>query len=176
MTFRPINTLKAATAVAWVATAVACGGGSGPEFEDPCVDTAACSPVVGIKFRLELRANDPEGDRIDYDFHSDVPDISTRASITRAPTGYGLFEWTPLASDVQEWSFDFTASDGSNTTTITVPLDVRSANGSETAPVFRKPLGTGTTLDMAQHDCLDLEIVVEDQDDAQVTLDQEEPI
>jgi hypothetical protein len=162
--------------VAWVATAVACGGGAGPEFEDPCTDASACSPVVGIKFRLELRATDADGDDLSYDFETDVPDIENRASITRSPTGYGLFEWTPLASDVQEWSFDFTASDGSSSTTITVPLDVRSANGSETAPVFRKPLGTGTTLDLTQTECLDLEIVIEDQDNAEVTIAQEEPI
>lgn len=176
MTFRPITTLKAATAVAWVATAVACGGGAGPEFEDPCVDPAACSPVVGQKFHLELRATDSGTTNIDYDFHSDVPDLDGRASMTRAPTGYGLFEWTPLAADVGEWSFDFSASNGGGTTTITVPLEVRSANGSETAPVFRKPLGTGTMLDLAQHECLDLEIVIEDQDNAEVTIDQEEPV
>jgi hypothetical protein len=171
MTFNPRTLCYAATSLAWVATAVACGG-QGPELEtieDQIIP-------VGVEFSLELRATDPDGDPIEYSFHADVPDIQDRASITRAPTGYGLFKWTPLASDVQEWYFDFTASDGSGSDTITVQIDVRSAVGEATAPVFRRPLGTGTTLDLSQDDCLDLDIIIEDQDTAQVTIAQEEPM
>ena len=161
----------AVTAAAWVATAVACGGGTGPEFEEPGDQVAQ----VGVEFTLELRATAADSNGIDYDFRADVPDIDNRATLTRSPTGYGLFKWTPLASDVQEWYFDFTASNGGAETTITVRIDVRSAIGSATAPVFRKPLGTGTTLDLGVKECLDLDLVVEDQDNAQVTLAQEEP-
>jgi len=170
-------TIRGATALAWVATSVACGGGAAPVFEDPCANPADCRPQVGVEFSLELRATDADGDRIEYSFQTDVPDIADRASITRAPTGYGLFKWTPLASDVQEWSFDFTASDGSNDETITVPLDVRSAIGSETSPVFRKPLRTGTTLDTTTTECLDVEIIVDDLDNPQdITIAQDEPV
>lgn len=168
--------IKTVTALAWVATGVACGGGTPPDFPDPCAD-ADCRPQVGVEFTLELRATDVDGDTLEYSFQTDVPDIDSRAQITRSPTGYGLFKWTPLASDVQEWSFDFTASDGGNDTTITVPLDVRSAIGSETAPVFRRPLGTGTTLDLTAVECLDVEIVVDDADNPNdVLLAQEEPV
>jgi hypothetical protein len=177
MSFRPTTLMQAATATAWVATSVACGGGAAPDFEDPCANAADCRPQVGVEFTLELRATDADGDRLEYSFQTDVPDIMDRASITRSPTGYGLFKWTPLASDVQEWSFDFTASDGGNDTTVTVPLDVRSAIGSETAPVFRRPLGTGTTLDTTATECLDVEIIVDDQDNPQdVTIAQDEPL
>jgi hypothetical protein len=170
MTFNPKPICYAATSLAWVATTVACGG-AGPEFAT--VDDQIAQ--VGVQFELELRATDPDGDPIDYSFRADVPDIGDRAQITRSPTGYGLFQWTPLASDVQEWYFDFTASDGSGSDTVTVRIDVRSAVGDATAPVFRRPLGTGTTLDLSQSECLDLDIVVEDQDTAQVTIAQEEP-
>ena len=45
-----------------------------------------------------------------------------------------------------------------------------------TTPIFRQPLGTGTTLDLAVRDCLDLDILVEDQDTINVTIAHEEPI
>src|SRR5205814_7773075 len=54
-------------------------------------------------------------------------------------------------------------------------IDVKSAIGSATAPVFRQPLGSGTTIDLANKKCVDLDIVIEDQDTAQVTLAMEEP-
>src|SRR5690606_4449966 len=60
-------------------------------------------------------------------------------------------------------------------TIVTITIDVRSAIGSATAPIFRRPLTTGTPLDLAKKRCLDLEIVVEDQDTAQVTIAEEEP-
>jgi hypothetical protein len=154
-----------------VASTVACGGGAPPELAN--IDDQVAQ--VGVEFRLELVATDPDGDEIDFEFRSDVPDIDGRASISRSPNGTGIFKWTPLASDVQEWVFDFVASDGSNDTTLPVTIDVRGAVGSETAPVFRKPLGTGTTLDTAKAECINLDIVIEDQDNAEVLISHEEP-
>jgi hypothetical protein len=156
--------------MAWVASGVACGSGAAPEFEDIPDQIAQ----VGVELNLELRATDADGDQITFLFTSEVPDID--ASITLSPSGTGIFRWTPLSRDVGQWYFDFTASDGSSTTTVTVPIDVRSAVGAETAPLFRQPLGTGTTLDLTTDDCIDLSIVIEDQDSASVEIGHEEPV
>src|SRR5262249_43873648 len=88
----------------------------------------------------------------------------------------GVFRWTPIAADVGEHAFDFTVSDGRRTSTATIMIDVRSAIGAATAPVFRAPLGSGTTLDLGQQPCIDLDVVVEDQDSPRVKLSQLDPV
>src|SRR6185312_14370385 len=85
------------------------------------------------------------------------------------------FRWTPLAADLGEHAFDFKVSDGSNETTVTININVKSAIGSQTAPIFRQPLGTGTTIDLSRANCVDLDVVVEDQDTPNVKIAQEEP-
>jgi hypothetical protein len=57
-----------------------------------------------------------------------------------------------------------------------VTIEVKSAVGDQTTPVFRQPLGSGTTLDLATRQCLDLDVVVEDQDSPEVALTQEDPV
>jgi len=169
---RPLaSALALATALAAFGAA-GCGGGQGPEI-DPVADQVA---QVGAELRIQINATDPNGDRIDYGFASEIPDLDSRATIARGPAGDGVFRWTPLASDIGVWYVDFSASDGSNTTTTTVRIDVRSAVGAASAPVFVQPLGTGTTLDVTAHQCLDLDVVVADQDSPSVTIAQEEPV
>jgi len=127
--------------------------------------------------KIDLNGTDKEGDRLSYNYHNaDLTDLDGHAEITVSPSGAGVFRWTPLAADVGQHAFDFSVSDGSNATTVTINIDVKSAIGSATAPVFRQPLGTGTTLDMTKSMCVDLNIVIEDQDSAQVTITQEEPL
>lgn len=159
------------TLVSALATLVACGGGEAPAIEDVGDQLVA----VGTELVLPLRATDPDGDAITFGFSSDLPDLGDRAVISPTPSGDGTFRWRPVAADVGVWHFDFTASDGDHTTTLPVTIEVRSAIGAATTPVFRQPLGTGTTLDLAVRDCLDLEILVEDQDTPMVTIAQEEP-
>lgn len=167
-----VATTLAAVSLA-VATLVACqGGGEPPEF-DPVQDQIA---QVGVELSLALVATDPDGGDIDFSFSSTIPDIQTRASLTRNPSGAGIWRWTPLAADVGVWYVDFVATDGDNEATITVTIDVRSAIGGNSAPVFRQPLGTGTTLDLEQDDCLEVALLVEDQDSTSVVLAQEEPL
>lgn len=160
-----------AVAVA-AATLAACGGGEAPELAG--IDDQRVA--VGQELTFELRATDADGDALDYTFASDVPDLGTRAVITVAPSGNGVFRWRPLAADVGTWHFDFTASDGDHATTQPVTIEVRSAIGDDTMPVFRQPLGTGTTLDLAIKTCLDLDVLVDDQDSVQVTIAQAEPV
>ncbi len=156
-----------------LATTVACGSGGAPELAGLSDQVAQ----VGTELQLQLVGTDPDGDDLEYGFRAaDLPDVSDRAQVTVSPSGMGVFRWTPLAEDVGQHAFDFSVSDGSNTSTVTITIDVKSAIGSATAPVFRAPLGTGTTLDLTSKKCVELSIVVEDQDTAQVTIAQEEPV
>lgn len=160
------------TALACLATAVACTSGGAPELS-----VADHIAQVGTELKIDLVGTDPDGDQLAYGFRAaGLSDIETRAQITVSPSGVGVFRWTPMAADVGEHAFDFTASDGDHLTVVTVTIDVRSAIGSATAPIFRQPLGSGTTLDLSKKKCLDLSIVVEDQDTAQVEITQEEPV
>jgi len=172
--FSTSNRLATTTFLALaVATGVACkGGGAAPEF-DP-VDRQVAQ--VGVQLSLTLNATDEDGDELDFSFESTIPDAQSRANLTRSPSGAGIWRWTPLASDVGTWYVDFRASDGDNTTTLTVEIEVVSAVGAEGAPIFRQPLGTGTTLDLESEQCLDVSIVIEDQDSTSVELTQEEPL
>ena len=162
------------TALACLATAVACGGGGAPELSGLGDQVAQ----VGAELKIDLNGTDPDGDRLTYRYRAaaDLADLGDRANLTVSPSGAGVFRWTPNAEDLGEHAFDFTASDGGNDTTVTITIDVRSAIGSATAPIFRQPLGSGTTIDLAQRQCVDLSIVIEDQNTAEVSLAMEEPL
>lgn len=150
----------------------ACGGGGKPELSGLTDQVAQ----VGTELKIDLNGTDPDGDQLSYRFRApDLPDIGGAASVSVSPSGAGVFRWTPLASDVGQHAFDFTVSDGDNNTTVTINIDVRSAIGSATAPIFRQPLGSGTTLDLNTKECIDFDVVVEDQDTAQLTIALEPP-
>lgn len=161
------------TITSCMATAVACTSGSAPELTGLSDQVAQ----VGTEFKLELNGTDPDGDRLSYAFRAaDLTGVEDRAQITVSPSGVGVFRWTPIAADVGQHAFDFIVSDGSHDTTVTITIDVKSAIGLATAPIFRQPLGTGTTIDLGKNNCVELDIVVEDQDTAQVDITQEEPL
>ena len=160
------------TALTCLATTVACSSGNAPELTGLTDQKAQ----VGTELKVDLVGTDRDGDQLSYQFKApDLVEISTHAQVTVSPSGSGVFRWTPLANDVGQHAFDFTVSDGDNSTTVTINIDVKSAIGSATAPIFRQPLGTGTTIDLTKKKCVDLDIVVEDQDTAEVTLAMEEP-
>jgi hypothetical protein len=167
------NSFLETTGLAVLATLVACGSGAAPELSGVQDQVAQ----VGTELQVTLMGTDPDGDNLTYGFAAlDLPDVRDRAQVTVSPSGAGVFRWTPLASDVGEHAFDFTVSDGSNTTTVTITIDVKSAIGAAGAPIFRAPLGTGTTIDLQVRKCVELDIVIEDQDSAQVDIKQEEPV
>ena len=160
------------TALTCLATTVACGSGEAPELSGLTDQVAQ----VGTELKIDLLGTDPDGDQLQYRFHApDLEQVADHAAITVSPSGSGVFRWTPLAQDVGEHAFDFVVSDGDNDTTVTINIDVKSAIGSATAPIFRQPLGTGTTIDLTKKKCVDLDVVIEDQDTAEVTLALEEP-
>lgn len=163
--------VRAAAALVLCSVAACKDGGEPPQLEGIDDQLAA----VGTELVIDLRAEDPDGDTVQYGFFAEIDGIDAAASIARRPDGAGVFRWTPDADDVGLWYFDFRASDGEHTDTVTVAIDVRTTLGEGTVPVFREPLGSGTTLDLEQKACVEFPVVVEDQDDTDVVLGLEPP-
>lgn len=160
------------TGGALAVVALACGpSGSAPDL------AAVDNQVVAVnqELVLVLAATDEDGDELSYSFDTDVPNIEARASINRLPIGAGEFRWTPLAADVGVWYFDFTVSDGHHEDTVRARIDVRAAVGNNSSPQFLHPQGMGTTLNLDQHDCIDLDIEIIDSDSTEVQISQIEP-
>jgi hypothetical protein len=131
---------------------------------------------VGTELMVNLHGTDPDGDGLTYKFQApDLTDLDGHAEITVSPSGSGVFKWTPTQADVGRHAFDFTASDASHHTTVTINIDVRSAIGAASAPVFRQPLGSGTTLDLTQQACVDVDIVI-DANSSTVRIGQVDPV
>ena len=147
---------------------VGCGSGASPDIRGLGDQVA----VVGQQFVLELEGEDPDGDALTYEVESDLS-LEGNATISKTPAGRGLFRWTPVAADVGMHSFDFIVSDGSNDTTVTITIEVRASSGG--VPIFREPLGAGRVVNLATDPCIDISILIEDQDTAQVTISEEEP-
>ncbi len=171
LTKRPgLPTLIALTSLA---TTVACGPSSAPELTGLTDQVAE----VGTELKLDLEGTSTDGGQLSYDFHAaDLTDLDGHAEVTVSPSGAGVFRWTPLAADVGKHAFDFIVMDGSADTTVTITIDVKSAIGAATAPVFRQPLGEGTTVDLSQTQCVDISAVIEDSDSPAVTIAQEMPL
>jgi hypothetical protein len=154
----------------------ACGSNQPPKIQ-PIADQLAS---VGIELSIQVRATDADGDPITFDFACPaLPDLKTRAmpaTITTFADGVAIFRWTPQASDRSPtpYAFDFRASDGKATTTETVRITVNDA-GATSGPVFREPLGTGTTLDLDKTSCIDVPILVDDTGATQVTIAEGAP-
>jgi hypothetical protein len=146
----------------------ACTDGHAPDLPDLPDQTA----VVGQQLTIELDGTDVDGDQLAYGVKADI--MLQGATITETPNGSGLFRWTPLAEDVGMHVFDFYVSDGSHKTAVSVNVNVVSSIAG--APVFRQPLGTGTVLNVSTQPCLTVNIVIEDQDSAMVTIAQEPPV
>jgi Lamin Tail Domain/Bacterial Ig domain len=145
----------------------ACGGGGEPQINN-LEDQIA---TVGTQLEVRIDGSDPDGDALTYGVKADVS-LQGEAMLTQDPSGQGVFRWTPLAEDVGVHAFDFTASDSSNTTTVTIQIDVRSAVGA--VPIFRRPLGSGTVINSGA--CAMVDILIEDQDTANVTITDAAPI
>ncbi|MFO0635004.1 MAG: Ig-like domain-containing protein [Nannocystaceae bacterium] len=160
----------------WLSAAVtlsACKDGGAPQITDPGDQTA----VVGQQLTIDILATDPDGDSLEYRFAANgVPDLAQTASMTVAPDGHGVFTFTPLASQLGMHLFDFIVSDGHNDSKLTININVVGAGGDGTLPIFRKPLGNGTVLDLEQAECVEFEIEIEDQDSTTVSLVQTPPL
>lgn len=155
---------------------VGCGSEDGQDNRRPSLSSVADQTVgVNQPLSFSVLGSDPDGDSLNFDFSSDSPGVTSRASLTPAGSDAAIFNWTPTATDVGIHVVDFSVSDGQTSDTRAVTIEVRSSVGNG-APVFRKPLGTGTTLDLAQKKCVEVAIEVEDPDSPGVTISQTEPL
>src|SRR3569623_60454 len=115
-----------------LATSVACTSGHAPELMGLSDQVAQ----VGTELTIDLDGTDADGDRLTYDYKAaDLTDLSGNAQITVSPRGAGVFRWTPLAADLGAHAFDFTVSDGSHVTPVTININVKRAIGSKTTPL-----------------------------------------
>ncbi len=146
----------------------ACGGGGAPDIIG-LTDQVA---IVGQELVVMIEGVDPDGDNLVYSVEADVP-LEGLASMAQTPDGNGVFRWTPAISDAGIHVFDFNASDGDHTTTLSIQIDVR-ANAAG-VPIFKQPLGTGKVVDLGADPCVTLDILIED-DDPMVTIREEEPL
>src|SRR4051812_2888771 len=97
---------------AFGAVLVACSSGAPPDIQGLSDQTVA----VGQELVLSIDGTDPDGDALTYSVHADI--TLTGATVTKMPSGQGVFRWTPIGSDVGQHPFDFIASDGANKTTV----------------------------------------------------------
>jgi hypothetical protein len=150
-----------------------CGPKVGPSI-DPIADVSA---PVGVELQLALHGSSPDG-RITFDFAApDLPDLTLRRlapTITNYAEGDAVFRWTPLADDVGDHEIDFTAtgSGGSNRAGALIHV----VPGPGAPPVFRVPVGEGTTLDLGRDPCAEVDVLVEDPDQAEVMIALEPPV
>ncbi len=158
--------------------------GHAPVFQ-PIADQMA---VVGVELSFEMRATDADGDRIVFGFNApSIADLKTRldpATLSSFSNGVAVFRWTPSAKDVSQTAiqFDFTASDGTNFTHETAHITVGTSTGG--GPIFRSPLGGGTTLDLtsaactsgkASDCCVQVPVVIDDVSATTATIADEAP-
>ncbi|MGE3457577.1 MAG: pre-peptidase C-terminal domain-containing protein [Kofleriaceae bacterium] len=164
--------MAVAAHIGGLAMVASCVGGTAPELLGMTDEVGQ----VGVELKVDLDGTDPDGDKLSYSFvAAGIEDIGTRATVTVSPSGAGVFRWTPIAEDVGDHAIDFTVSDGDHDTTVTINISIKSAIGAATVPRFIQPLA-GTSIDLEKQDCLDLDVVIDDQDSAQVTIDQMEPL
>lgn len=156
-----------------VATSVAC---SSDDNRNPVIEPIndPWTAAVGVPVKIPVVATDPDGDAVSYDYKSDRKINANMQTVG----GNGIFVWTPVAADVGEHIVDFIASDNKGGKgKRTIVINVNTAQGSATTPVFRQPLGTGTTFAVTDNppvpECIQLAIEVDDSDTPNVDLGQE---
>ena len=172
-----ISPVLALLIAAGSAAAASCAVGGGPatlRLEDLSAQVA----FVGTELSLPLTARNPAGDELRWRFQSDVPEMCRagrcRAGIQPIEDG-AVFKWTPLPEDVGRWTVAIQVTDGETVASQSVQIEVRSSVGYEGRPRFVQPLGTGTTIDLARQACVEFDVVIDDPDSAEVTIEQEQP-
>jgi len=164
-----VSVFRHFTLVAPLLAGCSVGGPSIDPIEDQVV-------AVGDDVLLELHASSPQGRELAYSFTSNNPRLGDRATLSPRPDGSGLFRWHPTALDIGSWVFDFTAEDDGGSATESVQIEVRSAIGANTIPLFQRPVGAGTAVDLTRSECIEVAIEASDQDSLDLTFAEEEPI
>jgi hypothetical protein len=141
-----------------------CGPRTGTVLDPVGPQTA----VVGAELGIMLRA--ATASHVDFAFTSDL-DLNDRhvmPTLTPYANGEAMFRWTPLASDLGDHAFHFTATVDGVPASQTVA--VRVVAGAD--PIsFRSPVGEGTTLDLVRAPCAVIPLLVDDTSATEVDID-----
>jgi hypothetical protein len=132
--------------------------------------------AVGDELVVPLRAIDPDGDDLYYNFRGGPDGVATRAELLRRPDGDAEFHFRPIAADLGTHAIDLLVSDLQFTTQTSIAVEVTAANSKDSKPRFIAPLGNGTALDLARDRCAAVEIVVQDFDSTEVDIREIDPI
>jgi hypothetical protein len=160
LTLRPVRTHPVAVASllalsALSLSAVGCGPRQGTRLDPIAPQTA----VVGVELGVMLRA--ATASHVEFDFQSDLEMDGRRVkpTLTTYAHGEAMFRWTPLASDVGDHKFRFSATvDGVPASELVYISVVSGAD-----PIsFRSPVGEGTTLDLTRTPCAVVPLLVDD--------------
>jgi hypothetical protein len=151
------------TTVVLALSLLGCGPKTGTSLDPIAPQTA----VVGVELGVMLRA--ASGGHVDFAFKSDLDLTQRRLMPTLTPyaNGEAMFRWTPLASDLGDHSFHFTATvDGVPASEM---VAVRVVPGD--SPIsFRSPVGEGTTLDLLRAPCAVVPLLVDDTSATEVDI------
>jgi len=141
-----------------------CGPKTGTSLDPIGPQTA----VVGVELGVMLHA--ATASHVDFAFKSDL-DLSQRnvlPTLTPFANGEAMFRWTPLASDLGDHMFSFTATVDGVPASETV--DIRVVAGD--SPIsFRSPVGEGTTLDLGRAPCAVVPLLVDDTSATEVAIE-----
>lgn len=131
--------------------------------------------AVGIRGEFEIRAFDPDGDDLSWDWAMVGLDISDRAQL-KGLVDRGIFTYEPIATDVGQYQLDITVSDGYAVDLETIQVTVRAGSASEGVPRFIRPIGAGMPFYADQTQCLNVDVLVEDNDSESVIIRQDPAI
>lgn len=131
---------------------------------------------VNSRIDISILAEDVDGDSLSFSYIAEK-DLGSRASIVTL-SDRGVFSWTPAANDVGVHHIDFKVSDGTDSDTQTVRVEVKASTGPNQAPRFIRPLGYGVVLNLDENSCVKVDVRVEDPDSpsSAITIEQKPKI
>lgn len=132
-------------------------------------------PEVGVEMGVPLHAF-AGGRAIEWSWRSlsnpALAGRNRRPTLTAYTGGTAVWRWTPIGEDRGEQEIEFTATAGADRSSEVLHLFI--SDGGK-GPVFREPIGEGTTLDLRMASCVRIRVVVESTVSAMVDLGLRDP-
>lgn len=130
--------------------------------------------AVGQELNISLELAGAQGD-VDYSVGFDHQAAGVLDTVVR-PDGSALVTFRPTGQDIGELMLKVSARDAVGYAETEVAIEVRSTIGAATVPRFNRPQGEGTAIQTEQDDCVELDILIDDQDTAAVDIVQVPPL
>lgn len=158
-----------------MATALALAACGDDETEVQIELSPPLQPEVGVELGVPLHAY-AGGQAVEWSWRSLTnPGLLTRArrpTLTAYTGGNAVWRWTPIGEDRGDQEIEFTARAGVGSKAAVLRFTIDEGG---TAPVFREPIGEGTTLDLRAGPCAKVRITVESSVSSEVELGVAEP-